>query len=95
MVPGPRRSSACPICGRGTLVDLAYDAGTGERGPGERPMQLADSSQVDVYSCGHEVVGASLARAAEPLDVETRGSDEPVEPPARERETRRVVEGEG
>jgi hypothetical protein len=70
---------------------MAYDAGTGDRVPGERPMQLADSSEVDVYSCGHEVVGESLARADEPLDVETRTSDEPVEPTDEGPRTRRVV----
>lgn len=73
---------------------MAYDAGTGDRGPGERLKQLADSSEVDVYSCGHEVVGESLARADEPLDVETRTSDEPVAPTDTGPGAPRVVEGE-
>jgi hypothetical protein len=61
----------CPICGRGTLVDFAFD----ER-PG-RPRQEADSHQVEVYSCGHEVRGPSLATAdADRLDVERRTSEE-------------------
>lgn len=79
------------MCGRGTLVDIAYDAGTDDRGPDKEPKQYADSSEVDVYSCGHEVVGESLARADEPLEVETRTSDEPVEPVGDEHSTRRVV----
>jgi hypothetical protein len=72
---------------------MAYDAGTGDRG-GEEPKQLADSSEVDVYSCGHEVVGESLAHADEPLDVETRTSDEPVPPTDADPGARRIVERE-
>ncbi|HSL33117.1 MAG TPA: hypothetical protein VK871_05670 [Candidatus Limnocylindrales bacterium] len=73
---------------------MAYDARTGDRGPGEGPKQFADSREVDVYSCGHEVVGESLARADEPLDVETRTSDEPVPPTDTDPGSRRVVEPE-
>jgi hypothetical protein len=69
----PRR---CPICGEGELVDLAFD---------ERPgatRQTADSREVDVYSCGHETVGPSLASAdTRALSVEQRSSDEGVVPP--------------
>jgi hypothetical protein len=44
-------------------------------------MQLADSSEVDVYTCGHEVTGASLARADRSLHVERRASEDTVPPP--------------
>jgi hypothetical protein len=60
----------CPVCGKGELVDLAFD-GTSEL------RQTADSREVDVYSCGHEVPGPSLATAdANLLEVERRPSDE-------------------
>jgi hypothetical protein len=72
---------------------MAYDAGSGDRGPGRPPKQYADSSEVDVYSCGHELVGESLATADEPLDVETRTSDEPVGPTDEDPGTHRVVGG--
>lgn len=63
----------CPICGKGELVDLTFD---GRRGG---PRQTADSLEVDVYSCGHEVTGPSLASAdADVLEVERRPSDEGV-----------------
>ncbi|MGZ4108306.1 MAG: hypothetical protein ACXVP7_01325 [Actinomycetota bacterium] len=55
-------------------------------------MQLADSSEVDVYSCGHEVPGASLERADRSLGVETRTSDEPVGDPTLEEEHPRTVD---
>jgi hypothetical protein len=44
-------------------------------------MQLADSSEVDVYTCGREVKGASLARADRSLHVERRASEGTVPPP--------------
>jgi hypothetical protein len=81
----------CPVCGNGRLVDVAFDAG--DPGPGGEPRQRADSREVDTYSCGHEVAGASLADAdSGELGVETRTSDEPVGDPARGTPTRRVVE---
>jgi hypothetical protein len=79
--PRRRRRTRCPVCGRGTLRDLAFDGGTGQlEGP---PKQVADSSEVDIYTCGHEVTRASLARADRSLDVERRESEETV-PPALE-----------
>jgi hypothetical protein len=78
--------TVCPICGRGRLVDVAFDAGTGEAGPGLQPRQRSDSSEVDVYSCGHEVPGTRLDRADRTLGVETRTSDEPVGDPTVEDE---------
>jgi hypothetical protein len=73
--PGDLR---CPICGRGTLRDLMYDEGSAER-----PLeQQADSREVQVFTCGHEVSGVPLDSAdAERLHVERRGSSETVDPP--------------
>jgi hypothetical protein len=85
--------TVCPICGHGWLIDVSFDGGTGEGGPGEEPKQLADSSEVDVYSCGHEVSGASLDRADRSLGVEMRTSDEPVGDPTPEEEHRRPLDG--
>jgi hypothetical protein len=87
--------TTCPVCGRGRLVDVAFDGGTGERGPDEEPKQLSDSSEVDVYSCGHEVAGTSLERADRSLGVETRTSDEPVGDPALDEEHRRTLDETG
>lgn len=71
----------CPICGRGVVRDVGYDAGA-QRDDGA-PMQTADSRQVTTFSCGHTVDGASLATAdTEELDVEERSSEETVDPPA-------------
>ncbi len=81
----------CPVCGRGRLVDVAFDGGSGDRGPGEEPKQLSDSSEVDVYSCGHEASGPSLERADRSLEIETRTSDEPVGDPTLDDERRRTV----
>ena len=70
--------TTCPICGRGTLVDLAFD----ERGAGRTTRQTADSAEVRTYECGHEVVGPSLALAdPERMDVERRASQDTVDPP--------------
>jgi hypothetical protein len=84
--------TVCPFCGHGWLIDVSFDGGTGEGGPGEEPKQLADSSEVDVYSCGHEVSGASLDRADRSLGVEMRTSDEPVGDPTPEEEHRRTLD---
>jgi hypothetical protein len=73
------RATRCPVCGRGDLKDVVFDGGTGE--VEGTPMQLADSSEVDVYTCGHEVTGASLARADRSLHVERRASEDTVPPP--------------
>lgn len=73
------RATRCPICGRGELRDVVFDGGTGELEG--TPTQLADSSEVDVYTCGHEVTGASLARADRSLHVERRASEDTVAPP--------------
>jgi hypothetical protein len=72
-------ATRCPICGRGELKDVTFDGGTGEQEG--TPKQLADSSEVDVYTCGHEVTGASLARADRSLHVERRESEDTVSPP--------------
>jgi hypothetical protein len=78
MVEAHTNPTRCPICGRGELVDVAFDAGTGEAG--SPPRQLADSSEIDVYRCGHEVVRSSLDRADDTLDVERRSSEETAQP---------------
>jgi len=67
----------CPVCGKGTMVDLVYDAYPSSR----EPVQRADSRELTEFSCGHRVVGPSLASADEErLDVERRTSDETVDP---------------
>jgi hypothetical protein len=64
----------CPVCGKGELVDFAFD------GTATESQQTADSLEVDMYSCGHEVPGPSLATAdGDLLEVERRTSDEGVE----------------
>jgi hypothetical protein len=81
------RKRRCPRCGRGELVDISFDEGTpsevegvGE-GPQDAPAQLARTRQIETYSCGHEVIGPSLAGADETeLDVERRTSDETTDP---------------
>jgi hypothetical protein len=73
-------------------VDVTFDGGTGERDPDEAPKQRSDSSEVDVYDCGHEVPGASLERADRALGIETRTSEETVTDPTPEDEHRRGVD---
>ena len=63
----------CPQCGKGVLADIDFG--------GDDLFQDAESRQVDVYTCGHEVAGAALEEAdADRLDVEQRGSDEAAAP---------------
>jgi hypothetical protein len=69
----------CPVCGEGTLVEIAYD------GDSEETVlelaQEADSRQLVTYSCGHIAEGPSLATAdAERLDVERRDTEESAAP---------------
>jgi hypothetical protein len=64
-------------------VDITYREGSPEREIGEA-VQLADTRQVETYSCGHEVEGPSLDRSAagtDRLEAERRESDETTEPP--------------
>lgn len=66
----------CPVCREGTMVDIEYDADPASR----EPVQRADSREVIEFSCGHLVVGPSLASADEErLDVERRTSDQTVD----------------
>jgi hypothetical protein len=67
----------CPVCGQGTLADIAFDE---QPATADGPEQQPEARQVDVYTCGHKVVGAPLAAADDRLDVERRGSDETAEP---------------
>jgi hypothetical protein len=69
----------CPICHRGRLVVISFDEP--ERPQDPDLQQSADSRQIESYSCGHRVVGASLDTAdPDQLDVERRGSEETVDP---------------
>jgi hypothetical protein len=63
----------CPVCGNGVLADIDFG--------GNDLFQDAQSSQVDVYTCGHEVDRARLDSAdADRLDVEQRTSGETAAP---------------
>jgi hypothetical protein len=69
----------CPVCGEGTLVQLAFDGETDETVL--ELAQEADSRQLATYSCGHTEEGPSLASAdADRLDVERRDAEESAEP---------------
>jgi len=67
----------CPVCGKGVLADIAYDAGAR---PMPAPEQQPTSRQLDTYTCGHQVPGARLEAADDQLDVERRTSEEAAEP---------------
>ncbi len=70
-------TTTCPICGEGTLVDLAFDG----RADDEALRQAPDSRERQTYDCGHEVLGLALRSAdADALDVERRSSKDTVEP---------------
>ena len=70
----------CPICGRGVLIDLGFDADPPGEGP-DVPQQQPDARQVERYSCGHEVLGAALSTAdGDVLDVERRDASDVVDP---------------
>jgi hypothetical protein len=73
----PRR---CPVCGRGSLVDIAFREGSTLAE--QEDIQEADTRQVETYSCGHEVRGPGLdaTAASDDLQVERRNSDETAEP---------------
>ena len=67
----------CPVCGVGTLVDISHD----ESAEQDEPKQMADSKQVQTFSCGHEVTSERLSGAdEEQLEVERRSSPDIVEP---------------
>src|SRR5438876_12442274 len=90
-LPPPRRtggpvtegseSKRCPVCGRGTLVDITFREGPNPAGV-EEPVQIAESRQVETYSCGHESVGPALDRTAvdDRLEVERREAEDTVDP---------------
>ena len=73
-----REPTRCPVCGVGTLADIAYDA---VEHVGPDPEQQPESRQVDTYTCGHRVQGAPLEAADDRLDVERRRSEETAAPP--------------
>jgi hypothetical protein len=66
------------VCGRGILQAIAFDEGAPHR-----PLeQQSESHEVQTFTCGHTVEGATLATAdGDRLDVERRGSAETVDPP--------------
>ena len=73
----PGGDATCPVCGIGSLADIAYDA----EPTSDEPSQGSESRQVTVYSCGHRVGGPRLDSADEDrLDVERRTSEETVDP---------------
>ena len=72
-----RAELRCPVCGLGRLRDLVFDGGL----PESPPAQRAESREVQVFTCGHEVTAAALDTAdGRQLDVERRRSDETVDP---------------
>ena len=83
-MPESNDDRRCPVCGKGSLVELAYDA------PSDDTVlelaQEAESRQLATYSCGHTAEGPRLATAdADRLDVERRDAEETAEPlPANE-----------
>jgi hypothetical protein len=69
----------CPVCGNGVLADIDFG--------GNDLFQDAQSRQVDVYTCGHEVDRARLDSAdSDRLDVEQRSSEETTAPSPTEEE---------
>jgi hypothetical protein len=76
------RELRCPICGRGVVRDIAYDA-EAEAADG-RPFQDPLAREITEYTCGHRVEGPRLATAdQERLDVERRSSEETTDTPER------------
>jgi hypothetical protein len=73
-----RDATRCPVCGVGTLADIAYDAG---EHVGPEPEQQPESQQIDIYTCGHRVRGAPIEAADDRLDVERRRSEDTATPP--------------
>jgi hypothetical protein len=68
----------CPVCGRGVLGDIAYDEHEPDVTP---PKQAADSREVLVFSCGHEVEATRLGEAArDDPNVERRRTEDTVGP---------------
>jgi hypothetical protein len=81
---GNVESRKCPECGEGELIDITYREGAATDSSGD-PIQVADSRQVETYSCGHEAEGPRLndtAAGTDELEAERRESDETVEPPS-------------
>lgn len=72
-------SARCPVCGEGVVTVIAFDGVPRSEETGGQ--QTADSREVQTFSCGHEVLGPSLASAdQERLDVERRDSQDTVDP---------------
>ena len=73
----------CPLCGQGALVDINYNQPASGGPPPDEPMQEADSRQIATYSCGHEVPGPRIDRAAQAgpaIEIERRTSEDTVPP---------------
>jgi hypothetical protein len=75
-------SKRCPECGQGVLVDITYREGPNPTGV-EEELQIAQSRQVESYSCGHESIGPALDRtaASDHLEAERRESEDTAESP--------------
>jgi hypothetical protein len=72
-------SGRCPTCGEGTLVDVSFDLDAAD--PVADGMQEAESRQIEMYSCGHTIVGPRLSSAdQDAMTVERRTSDETTMP---------------
>jgi hypothetical protein len=68
----------CPVCGKGVFTDVVYED---PKPGGSELQQTGDSYEVLLFSCGHEVKGATLAAAeADRMTVERRESEETAEP---------------
>jgi len=77
-MPVDPTNDRCPVCGEGTLTDLAFDAGDRLKA---KPAQTSDSRQLLTYSCGHTSPGPRLDTAdANALVVERRASKDVVDP---------------
>jgi len=65
------------------LVDITYREGSNPEGVAEE-VQVADSRQVETFSCGHEVTGPPLSDGASgsaALEVERRESEDTADTP--------------
>ena len=73
--PPPAPPSRCPICGRGDLADVSFDADPSDAEADG--LQESESRQLETCSCGHEVLGPRLSSAnQDAMTVERRSSED-------------------